>query len=94
VRTILPCWLPVGVAAANVAAVSLGFVRQEPYPYRLFIPEAVILIGALLSAADSGVWQTIGLLLSLVGMVGSFSAMFFFLPTVVAVLYRLTQPRR
>ena len=64
------------MAAASVAAVSLGFVRQEPYPYRLFIPEAVMPVAALTAASHNGVEQVVGFVLSLVGIYGSFSAMF------------------
>ena len=64
------------MAAASVAAVSLGLVRQEPYPYRLFIPEAVMLVAALTAASHNGVEQVVGFVLSLVGIYGSFSAMF------------------
>jgi hypothetical protein len=85
-------FLPALVAAANGIAVAIGFVlgRVDQYPIRLLAVQIFIVLVALLMASNKLSLRRAGLILTIVGIVCTFSGMVLYIPTIAVAVWRGT----
>jgi uncharacterized Tic20 family protein len=84
-------FVPAAAAAASGAAAAFVIYFNQPgsYPLRLVAVQVFILLAACLVASTSPRTRTIGVVLTFVGIVCTFSALIFYIPTAIAAAWRL-----
>jgi len=86
------------VAAVNGIAVAIIVALNQPgnYPIKLLAVQIAVVLAALVLASRSRVIQGVGLLLTGLSVFLTFSAMFLYIPTLIAGLWRWAseQPSR
>jgi hypothetical protein len=90
-----PPYIPAVVAAANglVVAATIFSNQSGNYPGRLLAVQGAIVVAALILSARNQWIRGIGFSLLFVFIVLSFSAMFLYIPTLVAALWLLISKR-
>jgi hypothetical protein len=82
-------WIPAVVAALNGIAVGYTVYLNQPgnYPPRLFAVQAAIVIACLLLVSNNRSVRAAGILLTFVGALATFSAMFLYIPTLLTAVW-------